>query len=656
MEDSAIDQELNSTHDTEQAGENYDYPMLRMAIQNGFDRAGAQGGGSAGESIGSRIAGAGSVGKSTAAEPGNFPDTDPVQRMMDVDLLQGPQMQPPSVTTQQADSRRENESTKDKTALTHERDGLPEPAGVASGGSSIAPAHMETDSGAAETKTSTGGMQISPRVAGYFAGSGAGETSLPDQFSKPLHFGGDSVVSGTGGASLANGTASTPSARPGQKPLIASPGGTGGPGNVQASVVPTAGAQNADHVQAGKAAANGPAPGGASGAVTDTPAMTKGNASQKTATGAPPDAAARAAVKTGGSKTQQGQEHAGAASAPPAAKVAIEALPDQKVVDLAVRVMPTDRHGRSIEERVRKTMPSVIAEMRKRGMGDATALAYAIATIQAETGEMLPLVEQPSSQNTTKVPFDQYAKRNGNQNAEDGALFRGRGYIQLTGRSNYERMAQDTGLDLVRHPELAALPENGPVIFAQYLKWHEKELRQALAKGDMVAARAVVNGRNLKTTYLPNGLKNFLPAYQIAQRQAGVTAALEKNPNLSLGDVSKLWTRNDSAGNQSAYLQDMQKRLHIDLNKSYAQLTPRERALVEKYQSQHVSKMVEQEMPNLKAQALDDQKAWRIRQAERQARIAAAKARMAEAKARKAATNKGKGVSAVHRVHDRSAP
>jgi len=49
-----------------------------------------------------------------------------------------------------------------------------------------------------------------------------------------------------------------------------------------------------------------------------------------------------------------------------------------------------------------------------------------------------------------------WGKKNlGNTEPGDGWTFHGRGYVQLTGRDNYERVGKELGLDLVRHPELA---------------------------------------------------------------------------------------------------------------------------------------------------------------------------------------------------------
>ncbi|WP_266157210.1 XVIPCD domain-containing protein [Dyella silvatica] len=84
-----------------------------------------------------------------------------------------------------------------------------------------------------------------------------------------------------------------------------------------------------------------------------------------------------------------------------------------------------------------------------------------------------------------------YGGRNGNDQPGDGYTYRGRGYIQLTGKDNYREAGQALGLDLVKHPELAAEPRNASKIAAWYWESHVPEA----AREDVKAATKAVNGK-----------------------------------------------------------------------------------------------------------------------------------------------------------------
>lgn len=66
------------------------------------------------------------------------------------------------------------------------------------------------------------------------------------------------------------------------------------------------------------------------------------------------------------------------------------------------------------------------------------------------------------------------ALRLGNDKAGDGALYKGRGYIQLTGRSNYRQAGQALGLALERNPSEAATPSIAARIAAWF--WRTRKL------------------------------------------------------------------------------------------------------------------------------------------------------------------------------------
>jgi putative chitinase len=59
---------------------------------------------------------------------------------------------------------------------------------------------------------------------------------------------------------------------------------------------------------------------------------------------------------------------------------------------------------------------------------------------------------------------------NGNYRSGDGYRYRGRGYIHLTGRENYERIGKALGVDLVGNPDLATRPDLAAQIALIYWK------------------------------------------------------------------------------------------------------------------------------------------------------------------------------------------
>ena len=102
----------------------------------------------------------------------------------------------------------------------------------------------------------------------------------------------------------------------------------------------------------------------------------------------------------------------------------------------------------------------------------------------------------------------------GNLVPEDSWKYCGRGYVQLSGRSNYRDCGNHIGVDLLGNPDLALQPDISAKIFA----WFFTRCYLAANQGDWTHVRKLVNGGE-------NGLANFLSAVTSLQNIAkGATA------------------------------------------------------------------------------------------------------------------------------------
>lgn len=80
----------------------------------------------------------------------------------------------------------------------------------------------------------------------------------------------------------------------------------------------------------------------------------------------------------------------------------------------------------------------------------------------------------------------------GNVRKGDGRRYKGRGPIQLTGRANYRWAGRLLGLDLERHPSLAARHDIGWRIAGLF--WKERGLNELADRGAFLAITRRING------------------------------------------------------------------------------------------------------------------------------------------------------------------
>jgi peptidoglycan L-alanyl-D-glutamate endopeptidase CwlK len=165
-------------------------------------------------------------------------------------------------------------------------------------------------------------------------------------------------------------------------------------------------------------------------------------------------------------------------------------------------------------DNIRTYLPLVCNALMKHTLVDKPMVLVALATIRAETDSFAPVSEGQLRLNTSPGghPFDLYDHRKdlGNLGPCDGERFKGRGFVQLTGRANYQRYSAALGLgrQLVDQPDLA----NDPAIAAQllgiFLKDKERAIKEALLEQDLKQARKLVNGSS-------HGLERFIEAFNI---------------------------------------------------------------------------------------------------------------------------------------------
>ncbi|HWL66765.1 MAG TPA: peptidoglycan-binding protein [Geminicoccus sp.] len=163
--------------------------------------------------------------------------------------------------------------------------------------------------------------------------------------------------------------------------------------------------------------------------------------------------------------------------------------------DLVAKMFPATPAGN-----IARFLPLVLTALKASGIADKPMILTALATIRAETEGFLPIEERVSRFNTSPGgrPFDLYDQRAdlGNRGRPDGERYRGRGFVQLTGRANYTAIgkALGMGLALVQDPARALEPETAARILAAFLQPHEREIKEAVLDGDLLRIRRLVNG------------------------------------------------------------------------------------------------------------------------------------------------------------------
>lgn len=128
-----------------------------------------------------------------------------------------------------------------------------------------------------------------------------------------------------------------------------------------------------------------------------------------------------------------------------------------------------------------------------------------LATIAHECGEFRWLSEIWGP--TEAQARYEYRRDLGNVQPGDGFRFRGRGCIQITGRTNYANASIGIGIDIVGNPALIETPDGA--VHSACWWWRENGCNEIADTGDMRAVTRRVNGGQ-------NGIGDRMRYYALA--------------------------------------------------------------------------------------------------------------------------------------------
>ena len=142
----------------------------------------------------------------------------------------------------------------------------------------------------------------------------------------------------------------------------------------------------------------------------------------------------------------------------------------------------------------------IIAEAQKQGITNPQQIAYILATAGHESNY------QPIREYASGEAYEGVAAL-GNNQPGDGVKYKGGGYVQLTGRANYLKYQELTGMPLVDNPDLILNPDLAAFILVHGIKNGTftgrsiDDYTDANGNVDFYNARRIVNGIDSSTAY-----------------------------------------------------------------------------------------------------------------------------------------------------------
>jgi len=125
----------------------------------------------------------------------------------------------------------------------------------------------------------------------------------------------------------------------------------------------------------------------------------------------------------------------------------------------------------------------------KNGLNTKLRISHFLAQIEHESAGFKHLKEIGND-----TYFKKYEGRKdlGNNQTGDGLKYKGRGYIQITGRANYTELSKDLGIDFVNNPQL--LEQEVNAILSALWYWNKRGLNKFADANDIKAITKRING------------------------------------------------------------------------------------------------------------------------------------------------------------------
>jgi predicted chitinase len=130
----------------------------------------------------------------------------------------------------------------------------------------------------------------------------------------------------------------------------------------------------------------------------------------------------------------------------------------------------------------------LIADSLTAGL-NTSQTAYVLASAAWESSMGKRMTEPATA---PQVPS--YVGKLGNANLADATAYRGRGFVQITGKVNYQKWSNVLGINLVGNPVQAATPEIASQIAVLGSLWGGFTGKALSGYDDYIGDRAVING------------------------------------------------------------------------------------------------------------------------------------------------------------------